>query len=83
MYLVITRTFPPDVGGMQNLMWGLTRSISKHHMIKVFADYVEDHEKFDETVSFSIQRIGGNKLFRKFRKAYLINEFIKNNNNIK
>tara|TARA_B100000131_G_scaffold321054_1_gene370747 strand:- start:1094 stop:2176 length:1083 start_codon:yes stop_codon:yes gene_type:complete len=83
MYLVITRTFPPDVGGMQNLMWGLTRSISKHHMIKVFADYVEDHEKFDETVSFSIQRVGGNKLFRKFRKAYLINEFIKNNNNIK
>ena len=37
MYLVITRTFPPEVGGMQNLMWGLARSLSKLDMVKVFA----------------------------------------------
>ena len=83
MYLIITRTFPPDIGGMQNLMWGLTRSFSKHHMVKVFADYADNHKKFDESVAFSIERIGGAKVLRKFRKAYLINEFLKNNKNIK
>ena len=79
MYLIVTRSFPPEVGGMQNLMWGLTNELSKHHMVKVFADYHIDHKNFDEQVSFSIERIGGIKLLRKYRKAHLINDFIKKN----
>ena len=75
MHLIITRTFPPDVGGMQNLMWGLARSLSKIKLIKVFADYTEGHENFDNTVSFSIERVSGIKLLRKYRKSYLINEY--------
>ena len=51
----------------------------KNFMIKVFADYCEDHKTFDEQVSFSIERVGGIKLLRKYRKAQLINEFIKEN----
>ena len=77
MYLIITRTFPPDVGGMQNLMWGLAKSLSKLDMIKVFADYHGDHKKFDDKVSFTIERVGGAKLFRKYRKSFLINEYLK------
>jgi len=64
---------------MQSLMWGLSRELSKNFMIKVFADYIENHKTFDEQASFSIERIGGIKLFRKYRKAQLINEFIKEN----
>ena len=79
MYLIITKSFPPEVGGMQSLMWGLTNQLSKDYMIKVFADYHKDHKIFDENVSFSIERVGGIKIFRKFRKAQLINEFIKEN----
>ena len=79
MYLIITRSFPPEIGGMQNLIWGLTNELSKNYMIKVFADYQENHKIFDEKVSFSIERIGGIKLLRKYRKAQLINEFIKEN----
>ena len=79
MYLIVTRSFPPEIGGMQNLMWGLTKELSKNYMLKVFADYHEDHEVFDEQVSFSIERVGGVKLLRKYRKAQLINEFIKEN----
>jgi phosphatidyl-myo-inositol dimannoside synthase len=79
MHLIITRSFPPDIGGMQNLMWGLTNELSKHYMIKVFADYCENHESFDEKFSFSVERIGGMKLLRKYRKAHLINSFIKEN----
>ena len=79
MYLIVTKTFPPEVGGMQNLMWGLANELSKHYMIKVYADYHENHKLFDEQVSFSIERVGGIKLLRKYRKAQLINEFIKEN----
>ena len=79
MYLIITRSFPPEIGGMQNLMWGLTNELSKNYMIKVFADHHETHKIFDEKVSFSIERVGGIKLLRKYRKAKLINEFIKEN----
>ena len=79
MYLIVTKSFPPEIGGMQNLMWGLANEISKNFMIKVFADYCEDHKFFDEQVSFSIERVGGIKIFRKYRKAQLINEFIKEN----
>ena len=83
MYLIVTRSFPPEAGGMQNLMWGLTNAISKHYMVKVFADHNDNSKSLDENVSYSIERIGGPKLIRKYRKAYLVNDFIKNNKNIK
>ena len=83
MNLIITKSFPPAIGGMQNLMWGLANAISKLDLIKVFADYEINHNEFDEKVSFSIERVGGAKIFRKFRKAYLINEYINSNKNIK
>ena len=79
MYLIVTRSYPPELGGMQNLMWGLSRELSKNFMIKVFADHIEGHKEFDEQASFSIERVGGIKLFRKYRKAQLINEYIKEN----
>ena len=82
MYLIVTRSFPPETGGMQNLMWGLTNSLSKYFMIKVFADYHNQHQNYDREVAFSIERIGGIKLLRKNRKAHLVNEFIKKNKNI-
>ena len=79
MYLIVTRSFPPELGGMQNLMWGLSRELSKNFMIKVFADHIEGHKNFDEQASFSIERVGGIKLLRKYRKAQLVNEYIKEN----
>ncbi len=79
MYLIVSRSFPPELGGMQSLMWGLSRELSKNYMIKVFADHIEGHKEFDEQASFSIERVGGIKLLRKYRKAQLINEFIKEN----
>ena len=80
MHLIVTRSFPPELGGMQNLMWGLSRELSKNFMIKVFADFIEGHKDFDKQCSFTIERVGGIKLLRKYRKAQLINEYIKDNN---
>ena len=79
MYLIVTRSFPPELGGMQSLMWGLTKEMSKNFMIKVFADYQENHKEFDKEINFSIERVGGIKFLRKIRKAQLINEFLKQN----
>ena len=83
MNLIITRNFPPDVGDMQNLMFGLTKSLSEHMMVKVFADEHYQQEKFDEDLSFSIERVGGPKIFRKFRKASLINNYLQKNTKVK
>tara|TARA_Y100000590_G_C15707545_1_gene1009179 strand:- start:1486 stop:2568 length:1083 start_codon:yes stop_codon:yes gene_type:complete len=79
MFLIITRAFPPEVGGMQNLMWGLAKTLAKINLIKVFADYQEGHEEFDQNVSFSIERVSGIKILRKFRKSNLINEYLNQN----
>ena len=79
MYLIVTRAFPPELGGMQSLMWGLTKEMSKNYMIKVFADYQKNHKEFDNKENFSIERVGGIKFLRKIRKAHLINEFLKKN----
>ena len=38
MFIVSTRNFPPEVGGMQNLMGGLSEALQKHGPVKVFAD---------------------------------------------
>mgnify|MGYP001176464635 FL=1 len=79
MYLIVTRAFPPELGGMQSLMWGLTKEMSKNFMIKVFADYQNNHKEFDKKENFSIERVGGIKFLRKIRKAQLINEYLKEN----
>ncbi len=83
MFLIVTRNFPPEIGGMQNLMWGLTNSLSKIDMIKVFADYSKNFETFDNKVSFSIERVKGPKLLRKYRKSFMINNFLKKNKKIR
>ena len=79
MYLIVTRAFPPELGGMQSLMWGLSKELSKNFLIKVFADYQENHKEFDSKENFSIERVGGIKFLRKIRKAQLINEYLKEN----
>ena len=79
MHLIVTRSFPPELGGMQSLMWGLTNELSKNLLLKVFADFHASHKEFDKNSSFSIERIGGIKFLRKYRKAALVDEFIKEN----
>ena len=83
MFLVITRNFPPDVGGIQNLMGGLSENLVNHGPVKVFANEYEDSNKYDKKSLTNIERVGGIKIFRKYRKANLVNNFIKDNTNIR
>ena len=79
MFLVATRNFPPELGGMQNLMEGLSNALLNHGPVKVFADSSENSETYDENSNLSIERISGFKIFRKYRKANLIKEYLKTN----
>ena len=75
MFVISTRNFPPDIGGMQNLMGGLALSLLKHGPVKVFADDTNLESDFDKKSGVDITRISGFKIFRKYRKANLIKEF--------
>ena len=79
MFLIVTRNFPPDVGGMQNLMGGLSESLVEHGPVKVFAYEFQNSKIFDNKSLISIERVKGIKLFKKYRKANLVNDFIKKN----
>ena len=79
MFLVVTRNFPPELGGMQNLMEGLSNALLNHGPVKVFADNSENANTYDESSNLSIQRVSGLKIFRKYRKANLIKEYLETN----
>ena len=83
MFVIATRNFPPDVGGMQNLIGGLAKALINHGPVTVFADKTDKYEKYDNASKATIERFGGFKLFRKYRKANRIAEFIKQNKNIR
>ena len=83
MFVISTRNFPPEVGGMQNLIGGLSNALVNHGPVKVFADKTDDFEAYDKHSKAEVERFGGIKLFRKYRKANRIVEFIKGNKNIR
>ena len=83
MFIISTRNFPPEIGGMQNLMGGLANALVNHGPVKVFADKSENFESFDKHSKAEIERFGGIKLFRKYRKANRIAEYIEKNKNIR
>ena len=83
MFLVSTRNFPPDIGGIQNLIEGLSNALLNHGPVKIFADKFENCEKYDQISKLDIERVTGFKIFRKYRKANLVNNFINTNSNVR
>ena len=83
MFLIVTRSFPPDVGGMQSLMGGLAENLINHGPVKVFTYEFPNSKSYDGKSTMSIERIKGIKLFRKYRKANLVNNFMNTKPNIR
>ena len=79
MFLVSTRNFPPELGGMQNLMEGLSNALINHGPVKVFAETQDGDENYDLNSKLNIERVSGFKIFRKYRKANLVKEFLTSN----
>ena len=65
MFLISTRNFPPQLGGMQNLMEGLSNALLNHGPVKVIADGHESAENYDKNSKLNIDRVSGFKIFRK------------------
>jgi len=83
MFLIVTRNFPPDMGGIQVLMGGLSENLLNHGPVKVFAYEFKNSNIYDDKSELNIERVKGVKLFRKYRKANLVNEFINKNLHIR
>ena len=81
MFLIVTRSFPPEIGGMQILMGGLSEILLNHGPVKVFAYEYPNSKIFDKKSSMNIERVKGIKIFKKYRKANLVNNFLNENNN--
>ena len=79
MFLISTRNFPPELGGMQNLMEGLSNALLNHGPVKVFAEAHNEAENYDQSSKLNIERISGFKIFRKYRKANRVKEFMISN----
>ena len=83
MFLIVARNFPPEIGGIQILMGGLSESLLNHGPVKVFTNEYPNSNIYDNKTSIDIERVKGIKLFRKYRKANLVNSFISANSNIR
>jgi len=64
-------------------MGGLSESLLNHGPVKVFTYEHENSKAYDNKSSIDIERVKGIKLFRKYRKATLANDFINMNSNIR
>ena len=56
MFLVSTRNFPPEIGGIQNLMEGLSNALLNHGPVKVFADEADNSSLYDQHSKLNIER---------------------------
>ena len=66
---------------LELVKWGIVPSWAKQ---KDFRPLINARiETIDEKVSFTIERIGGPKLIKKYRKSFLVNNYLENNNKIK
>ena len=54
MFVISTRNFPPDVGGIQILMEGLSNALLEHGPVKVFADQFENSDNYDKNSNLNI-----------------------------
>ena len=70
MFLIVTRSFPPEVGGMQILMGGLSENLLNHGPVKVFAYEHPNSNVYDKKSSIDIVRVKGIKIFRNIEKLF-------------
>ena len=57
MFVIITRNFPPDVGGIQSLMEGLSKGLANHGPVKIFADEYSNFENYDQKSNIYLSEV--------------------------
>jgi len=79
MLLIATRSFPPEIGGMQSLMGGLAETLSLDYQTIVLADKFVGDKSYDDNKNYKIFRFGGFKFLKKLRKINFLKEIVRQN----
>ncbi len=74
-YMIVTQTFPPRTGGMQNVMDSISKRLSVSNETHIFPDHYLSKEYGNTNLNIHIHNNFSPKLFRPFIKKQLV-EFI-------
>ena len=73
MIIILTQCYPPQIGGIENLIENLSIQLSKTNVVKVLADQKSKIDnKINEQLNIqnlTVHRIGGIKFIRRRKKV--------------
>lgn len=72
-FVIVTQTFPPDLGGMEELTGGLATALAAEgHAVEVFADRIRSGRAELTAPGFVLRRFGGPRPWRRLMKRVAI-----------
>ena len=78
-YMIVTQTFPPRTGGMQNVMDSICKRLSINNEIHIFPDHFLSKKYRDSNFKINIHNNFSPKIFRPFIKKFLLKVICKSN----
>ncbi len=78
-YIIVTQTYPPRIGGMQNVMFAISKKLASLEDTHVFPDHFLSKKYSGTNSQLHIHNNFSPKLFRPFIKKYLVDEVYKDN----
>ena len=78
-YIIVTQTYPPRIGGMQNVMSSISKRLSSIEDTHVFPDHFLSKKNGYINSKLHIHNNFSPKIFRPFIKKYLVNKIYKDN----
>ena len=71
-YMIVTQTFPPRTGGMQNVMDSISKRLSVSNETHIFPDHYLSKEYSSTNLNIHIHNNFSPKIFRPFIKKFLL-----------
>ena len=76
-YMIVTQTFPPRTGGMQNVMDSISKRLSVSNETHIFPDHYLSKEYSSKNLNIHIHNNFSPKIFRPFIKKFLLKSNVK------
>lgn len=74
--IIVTQTYPPRIGGMQSVMKGLAKKLSKYYQVTVLADHKVPRKEQEEGLALEIVSFPVPKVLRNFFKKIYISKLV-------
>ena len=78
-YMIVTQTFPPRTGGMQNVMDSISKRLSVSNETHIFPDHYLSKDYGSKNLNIHIHNNFSPKILRPFIKKILLNVFCNSN----